>query len=175
MNSATSCLSTEAESPKPGRQPHTPAPFTPFPNYYRAPKKHQAGPTLVFRLLLLSCTGLVPHLSVSSSAPLLLLFPLQETAPATPVFANQLTACSVIAHQKTWVQMWWGAGARTQNEILVFQTEPRFNYSLNERLLKPSLLCCFSSPIVSQPCALLNHQLLLSCLDAFIKGDDAEN
>lgn len=102
-------------------------------------------------------------------------FPLQETAPATPVFANQLTVCSVIAHQKTWVQMWWGAGARTQNEILVFQIEPRFNYSLNERLLKPSLLCCFSSPIVSQPCALLNHQLPLSCLDAFIKGDDAKN
>lgn len=71
---------------------------------------HRTGARLGNKLLILS-----------SPPP----FSLQERAPATPVFSNQLTTCPVIAQEKTWVQMWWGDGMPAQNEILVFQTETK--------------------------------------------------
>lgn len=50
---------------------------------------------------------------------------MQHRVPATPVFANQLTAYSEIAQKKTWMQMWWGDRTQAQNEIPVFQTETK--------------------------------------------------
>lgn len=79
---------------------------------------------------------------ISSSSPLLLPFPLA----ATPVFANQLTACSVIAHEKTREHMWWGDRGTHKMRFLFSKQTPKFNYSLNKWLLKPSSLCCCSSP-----------------------------
>lgn len=53
--------------------------------------------------------------------------PIQGSSPekvSTPVFVNQAAKGSVIAQQKTRVQMLGSAGAKALNEILVFQTEP---------------------------------------------------
>lgn len=146
--SASFCLSTGTESLFQAKsawlattetrgQPH----FPPSPHLPSSLSSASLAPQLVSRILLPTCTELVPDLE-KSPHPLLLPFPL----PATPVFANQLTACSVIAHEKTWVQMWWGDRGAHKMRFLFSKQTPKFNYSLNKRLLKPSSLCCCSSP-----------------------------